>query len=379
MDKSERPRVLITGPSLTAVSGVSTHIRQLLDSPLTDEYDLLQCQVGREGRNESPAARPVRALRDYFEFSRSLVRHRPGIVHLNPSMDRKSFWRDLLFLLIAKLFPAKVIYQVHGGTSPQHFFRSRAMTRFLKYVLWLPDAVVVLGSVEKAAYEKFHSFKCLAVIPNAIDVAPYASRPKSRVPGTARLVYIGRLIDSKGILETLDAMRILLRDGGARPALRFLIAGSGPAEAKLRSHVAAASLSEAVTFVGPVFGEQKLDFWQSADVFVFPTYHQEGLPYTVLESLASGTPVITTRIGNIPDAVRHGSEGLLVEPKDPAAVASALARLLSEPALLEQMSVNCRHTARERFAVDRLARDFSSLYRQLLSSTERCRQQDTGT
>lgn len=360
---------MITGPSLNAVSGVSTHIRQLIDSRLANEYELLQLQIGREGRKETFVGRPVRALRDYLRFVVTLVRYRPHVVHLNPSMDRKSFWRDLVFLLIAKLFDRKVAYQVHGGAAPQHFFGSRPMRRFLKWVLLLPDAVVVLGSIEKAAYERFGEFKYLAVIPNAIDIEPYESRGKNPVPGRVQLVYIGRLIDSKGVLETLDALLILLRSHRSLPALQFLIAGSGPAEGKMRSRANAASLSEVVRFVGPVFGDQKLDFWQHADIFVFPTYHQEGLPYSVLESLASGTPVITTRIGNIPDAVQHGVEGLLVEEKNPAAVAEALAELLSDPALLEKMSGKCRQTARERFTVDRLARDFSSLYRQLLSST----------
>lgn len=366
MRKGERLRVLITGPSLDAVSGVSTHIRQLLDSPLTTECELLQCQVGREGRNETLAQRPLRALGDYVNFVSTLVRFKPHVVHMNPSMDKKSFWRDLLFLLIAKAFRHKVIYQVHGGAMPQHFFESRPMRRFLKWVLQLPDAVVVLGSIEKAAYEEFCRFRCLAVIPNAIDIAPYEAREKSWVPGKPQLVYIGRLIDSKGVLETLEALRILRRDTESWPDPRFLVAGSGPAEEELRSRVRAASLSDVVTFVGPVFGDQKLDFWQAADIFVFPTYHQEGLPYSVLESLASGTPIITTRVGNIPDAVQHGSQGLMVEPKNPAAVADALVKLLSDPALLQEMSAKCRETARERFAVERLARDFNLLYRRLL-------------
>lgn len=368
-DKSERPRILITGPSLNAVSGVSTHVRQLLDSPLSNEYQLQHFQIGREGRNEKSVRTPVRLLVDYFGFVSTLARYRPHVVHLNPSMNRKAFWRDLLFLLIAKVLRQRVVYQNHGGPAPQQFFNSRPMRRFLKWVLGLPDAVVVLGNVEKTAYESFRRFKRLAVIPNAIDIAPYEAREKTWTEGSAQLIYIGRLIDTKGVMETLDALLILLRDAGSWPKLRYMIAGSGPAEEELRSRVAAAPLSEIVTFVGPIFGEQKLDFWQSADVFVFPTYHHEGLPYSVLESLASGTPMITTSAGNIRSAVEHGVQGLLVEPKDSVAVAEALASLLKDPDRLREMSGNCRRTAREKYTVDRLARDFNSLYRQLTSST----------
>ncbi len=370
MDKGERPRILITGPSLDAVSGVSTHLRQLLDSPLAREYRFHHVQIGREGRHENPAMRPARLLADYSGFVRALASYRPHVVHLNPSMNRRAFWRDLLLLLIAKLLRRKIVYQVHGGAAPQQFFNTGLMRRFLKWVLGLPDAVVVLGSVEEAAYESFRGFKCLAVIPNAIDIAPYAARKKTWTADTAQqLVYIGRLTDTKGVIETLDALMILRRNPERWPNLKFLVAGSGPAEKELRRRAAAASLSEVVTFVGSVFGDQKLDFWQGAGIFVFPTYHQEGLPYSVLESLASGTPMITTRAGNIASAVEHGVQGLLVEPRNPDAVSKALVSLLESSERLREMSGNCRRTARERYTVDRLARDFSSLYQRLLSST----------
>lgn len=369
MGDTERLRILITGPSLEAVSGVSTHVRQLLGSRLATEFELLHFQIGREGRDESAIKRPLRLLRDYLGFASIIARRKPHLIHLNPSMDAKSFWRDLLFLLIAKILRQKVIYQVHGGENPQRFFRSRFMGRFLNSVLGLPHAIVVLGSIEKKAYGQLRGLRHLAVIPNAIDITPYELE-KDRASETTQLVYIGRLIDSKGVAETLDALElILLRDYGSLPAIRFSIAGSGPGEEKLRSRARSAPLSEVVTFLGPIFNDQKLEFWRTADIFVFPTYHQEGLPYAILESLASGTPMITTPIGNIPDAVEHGLEGLLVKPKDPAAVADALVELLTNPDRLREMSENCRRTARERFAVDRLAHDFSSLYRRMLGST----------
>jgi glycosyltransferase involved in cell wall biosynthesis len=233
----------------------------------------------------------------------------------------------------------------------------------------LPDAVVVLGQVEREAYESFCSYKRLAVIPNAIDVRPYSVREKSWSSGAVKLVYIGRLISDKGVSETLDALESLLhRHSGRLHKCRFLIAGSGPADEALRKRANSAILSGHVEFIGPIFGEEKIEFWRQADIFVFPTYHREGLPYTVLESLASGTPLITTRAGNIPDAIEHGTHGLLVEPRNSDAVAQAIDQLLSDPSRLRQMSTNCRATARDRFTVDRLAGDLSALYRDTLIS-----------
>lgn len=370
MGQFERPRVLITGPSLGAVSGVSTHLRQLLGSRLAQEFELIHFQIGSEGRDESRVARLPRLLASFFVFASALVRDRPSLVHLNPSIDLKAFWRDLLYMLIAKLFGHKVIYQVHGGETPREFFSGRLPGRFLQWVLELPDAVVVLGRIEKEAYERFCTFKRLAVVPNAIDIEPYETREKSLPSGTTRLVYIGRLIGDKGVFEALEALELISGRQLERPQpIRFVIAGSGPAEEALRKRASSPPLAGTVEFVGPVFDEEKLEFWRQADIFVFPTYHREGLPYTVLESLASGTPLITTRTGNIPDAVEHGTHGLFVEPKSSAAVADALVQMLSAPAQLQQMSINCRRTARDRFTVDRLSCDLSVLYRDILDSS----------
>jgi glycosyltransferase involved in cell wall biosynthesis len=370
MNRIGRQRVLITGPSLDAVSGVSTHLRQLLDSRLAQDFELMQFQVGSEGRNEWPIAKLPRLVASFFEFAAVLMRRRPDLVHLNPSIDLKSFWRDLVYLLIAKISGQKVIFQVHGGETPFEFFRSGFLQRFLKWVLSLPNAVVVLGEVEREAYERFCNFKRLAVIPNAIDVGPYMVREKLWSSGAVKLVYIGRLIADKGVFETLDALEALLhRDSGRLHSCRFVVAGSGPADEALRKRANSKLLSGHVEFIGPIFGDEKVEFWQQADIFVFPTYHREGLPYTILESLASGTPLITTRAGNIPDAVEHGIHGLLVKPRSSNAVAEAIDQLLTNPSILQQMSTNCRRTARDRFAVDRLAGDLSTLYRETLDST----------
>ena len=356
-----KPPVLLLGPALGAVSGVTTHLNQLFASDLRDGFELHHFQVGSEGRRESRTGQAIRYLLSPVEFIYRLMVLRPRIVHINTSMEPKSFWRDVVYLLIARAMFRKVVYQIHGGAFPLDFFPNNwFLRRFLRWVLGLPSVVVLLASAELRAYGAFAPAAHLVVVPNAIDVAS-PSGPKS--PPTAHnplhLAYIGRMAREKGIFEVVAAVRLLL-DEGARVVLSF--AGSGRDEAELRADVRAARLDDVVKFHGPLFGEQKERLWQAAHVFAFPTYHQEGLPYALLEAMAAGAVPVISPVAAIPDVMQDGVHGIFVRSRDPAAVARAVARLLGDEAERIRMSDACRQRIVDNYRVERLASDFRAIY-----------------
>lgn len=361
-----KKKVLLLGPKLTAVSGVSTHLSQLFGSPLADEYRLIHFQVGSEGKREGVLQKLQRFLMSPFALATEIIVVAPDIVHLNTSLDQKAFWRDVVYLIIAKLFQKRVVYQIHGGDLPQQFFGGDSiLTSLLRRLLRWPDAVVLLASVEREAYQQFSKFNHLLVIPNAINLDDYAEQGrKQNESGVIKLGYIGRLAHNKGIYEAIEALKILRNTRNEKVTLA--IAGSGPAEEDLRAEVQSQGLDKDVIFAGELFGEQKKNFWRQMDVFVFPTFHREGLPYTVLESLASGTPMVTTRVGGITDVIKDGVHGIFVEPHDALGVAAAVQTMVSEQESFQKMSIACVARAREFYGIDRLARQFSELYKSLL-------------
>lgn len=362
-----RPAVVLLGPSRHAVSGVSTHLNQMLGSKLASEFGLAQFQVGSEGHSESSVQKLLRLLVSPAGLALCIARRKPKIVHLNTSIEPRSFWRDAVYLMISKAMGRKIVYQVHGGELPNVFFRGHPLlTEFLRWVLTLPDAVVVLAQCEAAVYREFAAIQRLRMIPNAIDVNEFGVAngklfcAKSRTFG-----YIGRLAKDKGIFDIVEALR-LVRERGSVP-FTLQIAGSGPEEAALKTAVCAAGLQDQTRFLGAVFGQDKLDFWRSTDLFLFPTYHREGLPYAVLESLASGTPIVSTRIGGIPDALVDGVHGCFVTPQAPAELADVIERLAPDAEWLRMASVHCAKQAWEHYSVDRLAEQFSEVYRAVLA------------
>jgi len=358
--------VVLLGPAMQAVSGVSTHLNQLFRSTLIADFRLLHFQIGSEGRSqETIVGKLARLLWSPLSFAAFCLRQRPDVVHLNTSLEPKSYWRDIAYLGVAKLFGRKIVYQVHGGALPGDMFRGNAVCNWLlRRVLRASDAVVLLAQVELHAYSKFAPEVPLEVIANAIDAEDLVrDRLDRKETGPLHLVYVGRISENKGIFEAVAALAQLNREGRM---MRLTIAGSGPDETRLRSLVAELGLNDEVHFAGPLYGEAKNALWRSAHVFAFPTYHREGLPYALLEAMAAGAVPVTTRVGAIPDVLVDGVNGVLVAAKDPADVADALRRLDADRHQLARMAEAGRSRVLLHYTVSRLADDFRRVYLRLL-------------
>jgi glycosyltransferase involved in cell wall biosynthesis len=141
------------------------------------------------------------------------------------------------------------------------------------------------------------------------------------------IVYVGNVKIGKGVKVLVEAMAPLVRRHGRKDVL-LAVVGSGEADQEIAQVVQDLGLGQHVRLAGRQL-HTDVPYWISAgDVFCLPSY-MEGCPNVVLEALASGRPVVATRVGGIPELVREGETGHLVPPGDPEALADALARTLS--------------------------------------------------
>jgi glycosyltransferase involved in cell wall biosynthesis len=359
-----RPVVVILGPHRDAVSGVSTHLNLLMGSTLAGDFELVHFQVGSEGRDEGPAGRMLRLLASPFALFATILFRHASLVHINTSLNPRAYWRDLAYLAVAKLLRARVLYQVHGGKSPEKFFAGRpALARFLHWTLTCPDLVVVLAQCELDAYRRFVPGQDVVSLPNGIDCRPYASiaTVDAQSGRALRLVFVGRIAREKGLYESLQGLR-LAHERGVNASLT--IAGGGAEEERLKRYAAALGIASRVTFAGPVFGADKVKLLASADVMLLPSY-SEGLPYALLESMAAGIPVIATPVGAIPDVMTDGIHGHIVPLRDGRAIAEALVALDADREKLSWMSRACRRRIRAAYAIERLAAELAIVYERL--------------
>ncbi|MBD3162427.1 MAG: glycosyltransferase, partial [Candidatus Eisenbacteria bacterium] len=197
-----------------------------------------------------------------------------------------------------------------------------------------------------------------AVVHNGIDPTPFAALPRrARGEGTGPVVgTIGRLHRQKGHRDLVEAAVRVLEE---EPSCRFTIVGEGEERGALEREIAAAGLGERFSLPGATHDATAAlaDF----DLFVLPSLW-EGLPLTLLEAMAAGLPVIASDVDGIPEAVSEGKDGLLVPPRDPAALARAILGLLRDPDRAARLGAAARRTVETRFTLDRMVRETERVY-----------------
>ena len=190
------------------------------------------------------------------------------------------------------------------------------------------------------------------------------TRP-DRVPPT--VLFVGVVCRRKGTLQLARAARLLLERGLTDWRL-VVVGGQGPTPepeyAEIVTEFAAAGLTDSL--VGPEHGPQVRDRLRDADIFVLPSF-LEGQPIAIIEAMAAGVPVVATAVGAIPDLVRDGVEGRVVEPGNVEALAEALAELITDPTLRVRMGTAIRERAEAAHDLPELSRSLAGLYAAVLA------------
>jgi len=175
-----------------------------------------------------------------------------------------------------------------------------------------------------------------------------------------RQLFLGRVQSHKGIEVLIRAFRRL-----EDPSLRLHVAGAGPS---LDASKALAADDDRIRFYGFVSGETRRALIENADALVLPSLWPDNYPVSIQEAFQAGPVVIASRVGGIPEMVRDGVNGLLVEPGDEPGIAAAIERLRQSPELAARLRASALETARlydMRFHTAQL----TAAYRQLLNAS----------
>lgn len=198
------------------------------------------------------------------------------------------------------------------------------------------------------------------IIPNGIDFDRF-SRPSAPLPpfsdGRVNVLFVGRLEKRKGLSHLLRAWGPVQSEF---PNARLIVVGGGGGLKHYRKFVSVRA-SDDIVFTGLVPDGDLAHYYHTADIFCAPSTGQESFGIVLLEAMASGKPIVTTSIPGYREVVTDGSQGLLVPPKDPQALARALIHLLGDPPLRERLGLEGRRTA-EAYAWERVAGDVLAYY-----------------
>ena len=286
------------------------------------------------------AIRPIKDLLALFELIKLFKKEKPDIIHLNSSKI------SILGSLAAKSYKSKTIYTVHGWVfnEPLHAWKKKFYYYAEKLTARWKNLIITVSEYDHqiALKNKIADPKKLITITNGISqlnfleaklaknelLAQHATQDK-RLIGT-----IANLYPTKGIEYLIKAAAELIKNDSN---LIFIVIGQGSERKKLEQLIKNNKLTNNFLLLGKI--DKAYKYLKAFDIFVLPSV-KEGWPYTLLEALSAGLPIVATKVGGVPEIICDQKNGLLVTAADEKSLAKAINELISNPKLVSSLKQN---------------------------------------
>jgi len=356
---TRRIKVIQFGPGLDVRGGITT-VEQHICDYLAPYVSMRHVATMDQGGKFARALVFARAVR---ELSHVLASIDPCIVHIHFASRGSTLRKMILADMVARAGRPLVLH-AHGGYFDEFH---RRLPGFLRRAV---DGILQRANVLIALSPRWRDFyvnECevspshVAVLPNPVRWSPDVPNRTGR--SVVQFLFLGRMCQKKGTYDLVNAFAAM--PDAVRTRARLTLAGDGDLDAIRKL---AEPLGEQVRIVPWIDSAERDRLLAQSDVFVLPSYN-EGVPMALLEAMAAGLPAIVTPVGGIPDVLRHGVEGLMVEPSRVADLSAAMARMVSHDG--ERIASGRRAHERARsFDVHAYARNLAELYQRIAPVAE---------
>jgi phosphatidylinositol alpha-mannosyltransferase len=335
------------------------HEVRIITAPWGDDppaQDVIQIGQAIAVPYNGAVGRITLSLRLEWLVSRMLERERFDIIHHHEPLVP---FLSMQILDSAKC-PNVATFHAFGGFSLSYWAGRMIGERYMRKL----DARIAVSSAARHFISSYFPGD-YRIIPNGVDVAFYANaRPLPEYEdGKINILFVGRLEPRKGAMYLMEAYAKLKRK---HPEIRLILCSVGPQLGRLRRFVRANRLED-VLFAGRVDDADKARFYKTAQIFCAPSTGQESFGIVLLEAMAAGLPVVASDIHGYKRVVQRNVSGLLVERKNPEALADAIERLICDPALRQRLGEAGSRRAPE-FDWSHVAAQLLELYEEVIRS-----------
>jgi glycosyltransferase involved in cell wall biosynthesis len=281
-----------------------------------------------------------------FYAIKAIKKYKIDILHAN------SLIAGCVGVIVKRIAKVPLVYTLYG-TAPDNI---KARGKLLGGILVLLErraliAADIIISPTKYILDTTIAYYNLPlnarIIPSGIDITKFLKGNSDKIKGEFGIkdekviLFVGRLVSVKGLDYLLMAMKEVVKEC---PTVRLFIVGDGPLEDNLRRMTKELDLEDNIIFTG--IRQDIPDFLAASDVVVLPSLH-EGMPNVVLEAMVAGRAVVTSNITSMPEIIKHGETGLLIEPKNPEKLRESLLLLLKNEELRKTLGENAKKISRK--------------------------------
>lgn len=361
----KRTRILFIATFPPPIHGSAMVSQQIKESKLiNDTFDGDYVNLGTSRRMEEIGKGGIllnfkklgRFVGAFFKTFGLLLTHRYNLCYCAITCHGSGFLKDAPFVLLCKMFGRKIVIHQHNKGMAKDV--DRPVFRWLLPMVYRHAKVILLSWHLYSDIEKVVEKKNVLICPNGIKptVNPNFKREPNIVP---HILFLSNLLIDKGVLVLLDALKIL-KDKGYSFVCDFVGSETKDIDAvRFTKEVEKRGLNSIAVYHGCKYGKEKDFYFKQAETFVLPSFNNnEAFPLVNLEAMEYKLPIVSTNVGGIPDKVRDGDSGFVVEPKDTDALADAICKLIGDVQLRRKMGDKAYALFREYFTQQHFEESF---------------------
>lgn len=346
-----KQRVLLVGSSLKVKGGIVSVLKNYVNYEDWNETEIFYVPTHKE---TNVLGKVIYFLCGILRIIYTCFVKKIDIVHIHVS-ERGSFFRKALITRICKRLEKKVILHHHGAEFKEFYQQlSDKKKAYVSKILEMVDLNIVLSNRLIPMITNINEKAKVQVLYNAVHT--YSKNPYNK--DANKVLFLGRLGERKGTYDLLEAINNL--DSNLDPSVMFYLCGDGEVET-VNKKIDELDIRNRIAHVGWVEKDKKEEYMRNSMINVLPSYN-EGLPMTILETMAYGIPNIATNIASIPEVITEGETGFMVEPGDIQALTDRLEEVINDNELRLTISQSSYKFISNHFALKQHIKKLERIY-----------------
>ena len=368
MSEKNTASILVVGHASGRLGGVGNYLRTLVErSPA--ELDLELFVNGPRKNEDGLVQKFSRLFLDYVRFLTKLFKGH-DLIHLNPTLDNRSLFRESIFMLICLLFNKKYIIFFRGWEWPsfnENYLGTSLKAKYIQYITRKSECIVVLAQSFKAAMQDVFPDAKICLTTTMFDGADMPDKSEKDF-AKLTILFMSRFIAAKGGKQAIEAFGRISKQ---QPDWSLVMAGDGPTREEWEKQALSLTCgADRIHFLGYISKEGKKEALQNCNVFLMPSDHPEGLPNALMEAMGAGLLPVITDVGGVSQAIEGGRLGVLLENSSVDEIVKSLLHVHKNKAESSKMAIDARARAWEQYEANVVCNNIFDIYSRCVSCNE---------